>query len=107
LDGILLGGVNNITIEFDARSIWPMAYIDILGPNGDRYQESIDQGYVEVFSDLDGSELGKIEVDSEELYGWETDPSTHLSWAKMSFPVNLSIKEDVREGWSQTITLRD
>lgn len=91
LDEHLLGGVQNLTLEFDACTMVPMAYIDILGPAGDRYRESIDQGFIEVFS---GDGIIKLPVTSEELYGWETDSGEGLSWAKLSFPVNLSIKDD-------------
>jgi len=92
LDDHILGGVQNLTLDFDASTMLPMAYVDIVGPHGDRYHESIDQGYVEVFS-TDG--IVKLPVDSDELYGWETDNGLELSWAKLSFAVNLSIKDDL------------
>jgi len=69
----------------------PMAYIDVVGPRGDRFQESIDQGYIELYS---GEGTVKLPVTIEELYGWETDMGDGLSWAKLAFPVNLSIKDD-------------
>ena len=91
LDGYLLGGVQNLTLEFDFCTMMPRAYIDILGPAGDKYEESISQGFIEVFSEGD---IIRLPVTSDELYGWETDRADGLSWAKLYFPVNLSIKDD-------------
>ena len=94
LDGLLLCGVKNLTLEFDTDNLMPTAFIDILAPHGDRYIESLDNGFLEIFSNYTKGETVKISINGDELYGWENDRANGLSWAKLSFVVNLSIKDN-------------